>query len=66
MNYVNDNSNAGRHIMPDLVRSFAIIGIAFVNVGLFAYPMELSYFDGGLVTSTDKWAQQVLLPLPWQ
>ncbi|MCF6292612.1 MAG: DUF418 domain-containing protein [Robiginitomaculum sp.] len=56
MNYVTDSATAGRHIMPDMVRSFAIIGIALVNVGLFAYPMELSYFDGGFQTAADNWA----------
>lgn len=56
MNYQTDSAAAGRHIMPDLVRSFAIIGIALVNVGMFAYPMELSYFDGGFQTAADNWA----------
>jgi len=56
MSYATNNAATGRHIMPDLVRSFAIIGIALVNVGLFAYPMELSYFDGGFQTVADSWA----------
>ncbi len=56
MNYTKDSSSAGRHIMPDLVRAFAIIGIALVNVGLFAYPLQMSYYDGGFQSRIDDWA----------
>ncbi|MBL4616619.1 MAG: DUF418 domain-containing protein [Robiginitomaculum sp.] len=56
MNYATDSAAAGRHIMPDLVRSFAIIGIALVNVALFAYPMQFGFFDGGFQTTADHWA----------
>lgn len=56
MNYVTDSKTAGRHIMPDLVRAFAILGIAVVNVGIFAYAMDLSYFDGGFRAPIDEWA----------
>jgi len=56
MSYAQQSNDAGRHIMPDLVRAFAIIGIAVVNVGLFAYAMDLSYFDGGYQTQSDKGA----------
>jgi len=39
--------------MPDLVRAFAIIGIALVNVGYIAYSMEVSYFGGGIKSNAD-------------
>ncbi len=55
MNYIEQSSAAGRHLMPDLVRAFAIIGIALVNVGYIAYSMDISYFGGGIRTSADFW-----------
>ncbi len=57
MDYAEQSRQAGRHLMPDLVRSFAIVGIALVNVGLIAYSVELSYFDGGFRSDMDRWAQ---------
>ncbi len=56
MNYIEQSSAAGRHLMPDLVRAFAIIGIALVNVGFIAYSMEASYFGGGIRSNADYWA----------
>ncbi len=56
MSYISASEASGRHILPDLVRSFAIIGIALVNVGLIAYTVDLSYFGGGLLTEVDSWA----------
>ena len=55
MNYAEESQQAGRHLMPDLVRSFAIIGIALVNVGAIAYSLEFNYFDGGYRTGADHW-----------
>jgi uncharacterized protein len=56
MDYADQTSAAGRHLMPDLVRSFALFGIALVNVGVIAYSMDLSYFTGGYRTSLDTGA----------
>ncbi len=56
MDYSEESRQAGRHLMPDLVRAFAIIGIALVNVSVIAYSMDLSYFDGGYRTALDGWA----------
>ena len=53
MSYNTDSQAAGRHILPDLVRAFAVLGIALVNVAYFAYPGEVTYHDGGLNTSLD-------------
>lgn len=41
--YTAQNIASGRHIMPDLVRAFAILGIVLVNVAYFAYPGEMTY-----------------------
>ncbi|MEO1474922.1 MAG: hypothetical protein AAFS13_00955, partial [Pseudomonadota bacterium] len=54
MTYLEQSSRAGRHIFPDLARAFALIGIAVVNVGVFAYPFMTGYSDGGLETSLDR------------
>ncbi len=43
-----------RALMPDLVRAFALIGIAIVNVGAFAWPFTTYYYDGGLDTPADQ------------
>lgn len=45
--------------MPDLVRAFAVIGIALVNVAYFAYPGEMTYHaetesGGGLSKGVDS------------
>lgn len=53
MNYAEESQAAGRHVFPDLARAFALFGIAVVNVGIIAYPMMLSYLDGGLRTDGD-------------
>lgn len=54
MNYTEQSTAAGRHIMPDLTRAFALIGIALVNVAFIAYPMMMGFFDGGLQSGVDK------------
>ena len=54
MSYHEQTQQAGREILPDLVRSFALIGIALVNVGVLAYPMMLGYHDGGINSGADK------------
>jgi len=54
MSYYEQSQQAGRHLLPDLVRSFALIGIALVNVGAISYPLMMGYLDGGLISSADK------------
>lgn len=54
MDYIEQNQASGRVILPDLVRAFALIGIALVNVGVIAYPMMKGYQAGGLTTPLDK------------
>ncbi len=39
--------------MPDLVRAFAVLGIVLVNVAYFAYPGEVTYYNGGLNSAAD-------------
>jgi uncharacterized protein len=56
MSYLEQTEKAGREILPDLVRAFALIGIALVNVGVMAYPMMMGYLDGGLKTPADTGA----------
>ena len=51
--YAIQSAAAGRHIMPDLVRSFAILGIVLVNVAYLAYPGDVTYHGGGLETGLD-------------
>lgn len=55
MSYLQETRDAGRHIFPDLARAWALIGIALVNVGLFAWPgMKGGYAAGGLETGLDQ------------
>ncbi len=55
MSYLQETKQAGRHIFPDLARAWALIGIALVNVGLFAWPgMKGGYAAGGLDTGLDQ------------
>jgi len=54
MNYLEQSQAAGRHIMPDLVRAFAIFGIVLVNVAYLAFPGETTYHSGGLNSSLDN------------
>jgi len=54
VDYLEDSKAAGRHLMPDLVRVIALIGIAVVNVGLIAYPMTSGYLDGGFQSGADE------------
>ncbi len=53
MEYVLESPESGRHILPDLVRAVALIGIALVNVSVIAYPLMGSYLHGGLNTHWD-------------
>lgn len=43
-----------RAVMPDLVRAFALVGIALVNVAIFAWPMVTHYYDGALDQPADS------------
>ena len=54
MTYLEDSTATGRHVMPDLVRAVALIGIALVNVSVIAYPLMGGYMHGGLNTGLDK------------
>lgn len=54
LDYAEQSAAAGRHLMPDLVRAFAILGIVLVNVAYFAYPGDVTYHGGGLNTGLDK------------
>lgn len=42
--------------MPDLLRAFALFGIAVVNVIAFAQPFSTGFHNGGLDTSVDQFA----------
>lgn len=35
MSYTAESQAAGRHILPDLTRAFAVLGIVLVNVAYF-------------------------------
>ncbi len=54
MNYAAETEAAGRQVMPDLTRAFALFGIAVVNVGVLAWPPAGGYAAGGLDTFADK------------
>ena len=54
MSYVKQTEQANRHLLPDLVRAFALVGIAVVNVTVIAYPLMGGYVYGGLNTWLDK------------
>jgi uncharacterized protein len=43
-----------RALMPDLIRAFALFGIALVNVALFAQPMTIGFTEGGLDLPLDR------------
>jgi uncharacterized protein len=60
MSYQTERNAAGRHLYPDLVRSFALIGIALVNVSILAYPIDAGYFDGGIQSTLDQYASWVV------
>jgi len=53
MSYIDESRAAGRHVLPDLVRAFAVLGIVLVNVAYLAYPGAVTYHDGGLNSSLD-------------
>lgn len=54
MSYIQQSEKANRHILPDLVRAFALFGIVLVNVAYFAYPGDITYHYGGLKTVLDN------------
>ncbi len=55
MNYIQETREAGREVFPDLVRAAALVGIALVNVALFAWPMSKGgYVAGGLESTVDQ------------
>ena len=56
MDYHTQTQAAGREILPDLVRAFAILGIVVVNVAAFGYPLLDGYGAAGLATTADKGA----------
>lgn len=57
MDYLSETRATGRQIFPDLARAAALIGIALVNVGIFAWPAENGgYAAGGLETGLDQGA----------
>lgn len=43
-----------RALMPDLIRAFALFGIALVNVMMFSQPMGRGFTEGGLDTGLDQ------------
>lgn len=45
-----------RAVMPDLLRAFALLGIAVVNVVGFAQPLSSGFYEGGLETPSDRLA----------
>ncbi len=45
---------AERALMPDLLRAFALFGIAVVNVVGFAQPFTSGFHDGGLNMGLDQ------------
>ncbi len=54
MTYLEQNAATGRHIFPDLVRAFALMGIVLVNVAYFAWPGPETYFYGGIRSVADQ------------
>ena len=56
MTYLQQSQQAGRHILPDLIRAFALFGIVLVNVAFFAFPGDATYHAGGLDTGADNTA----------
>lgn len=54
MDYRAENAATGRQILPDLVRVFALVGIALVNVGYIAWPSATTFYGGGLQTVADR------------
>lgn len=47
---------AGRALMPDLLRAFALFGIAVVNVLGFSQPIATGFHEGGLGSPADRGA----------
>ena len=51
--YRGQSAAAGRHILPDLTRACALVGIALVNVAFFAWPAITGYPEGAFETALD-------------
>ena len=51
--YIAQSEAAGRVLLPDLVRAVALIGIAVVNVGVFAYSIDETFY-AGLYSTVDR------------
>ncbi|MFN4183595.1 MAG: DUF418 domain-containing protein [Hyphomonas sp.] len=49
-------ASAERALMPDLIRAFALLGIAVVNVAGFAQPLSAGFYGAGLETVADRFA----------
>lgn len=47
---------AARALMPDLLRAFALLGIAVVNVVGFAQPLSSGFYGTGLASGSDRLA----------
>lgn len=54
MTYLEQNERSGRVIFPDVVRAFALIGIALVNVAYFAHPLGDYNVVGALNAPQDQ------------
>lgn len=54
MDYQGQSAAAGRHILPDLTRACALIGIALVNVAFLAWPSFSGYGEGAFETALDE------------
>jgi uncharacterized protein len=53
----------GRALLPDLARGCALLGIAVVNVAMFAYPADTGYSAAALATPQDRAAYFLVMAL---
>ena len=60
MDYLAQNAATHRHIFPDIVRAFALLGIVVVNVAFFAYPFPELYGYAGAMSAADEAAYFVV------
>lgn len=51
--YAEDTAAAGREVLPDLTRAWALFGIAVVNVGVMSWPMVSGYHGGAMQGPAD-------------
>ncbi|WP_306118006.1 MULTISPECIES: DUF418 domain-containing protein [unclassified Roseitalea] len=54
MGYWTQTAAAGREVLPDLVRAFALFGIALVNVEFLAWPAVTGYPDAAFGSGADS------------